>query len=227
MSDAALTISEQADAIKTSSAGRLPAEVAAVFDAQAAGLRDAGVPEGVAATGTVVSDAALLDAHGGATTLYEVTAGRPAVVVFYRGAWCPYCNVALHTYSEQLLKPLAEHGVQLVAVSPQRPDGSLSMQEKHDLAFPVVSDPGNVLAMELGVLTTSASQEVLAAQRRLGLDLTEVNADGTAGLPMPTVVLIDADHRIRWIDVHPDYTTRTEVAEILDAVHRSLQPARA
>jgi peroxiredoxin len=213
MSDAALTISEQADAIKTSSAGRLPAEVAAVFDAQAAGLRDAGVPEGVAATGTVVSDAALLDAHGGATTLYEVTAGRPAVVVFYRGAWCPYCNVALHTYSEQLLKPLAEHGVQLVAVSPQRPDGSLSMQEKHDLAF--------------GVLTTSASQEVLAAQRRLGLDLTEVNADGTAGLPMPTVVLIDADHRIRWIDVHPDYTTRTEVAEILDAVHRSLQPARA
>jgi hypothetical protein len=68
------------------------------------------------------------------------------------------------------------------------------------------------LASELGVLTACASQEVLAAQRRLGLDPAEVNADGTAGLPMPTAVLIDSEHRVRWIDVHPDHATRTEVA---------------
>jgi peroxiredoxin len=67
------------------------------------------------------------------------------VLVFYRGAWCPYCNITLATYQQHLLPRRTGRGIGLVAISPQAPDGSLSMQEKHDLSFTVVSDPGNAM----------------------------------------------------------------------------------
>lgn len=221
------TISQQTDALKAASARQLPPEVIAIFDASQARLREAGIPADAVVPGSEVRDVDLLDAHGESTSLYAVMAGRPAVVVLYRGVWCPYCNLALKNYGDQLPEPLAERGIELIAVSPQKPDGSLSMQEKNHLSFRVVSDPGNALARELGVLMAASGEDVLAAQRQLGIDVTDVNADGTEGLPMPTVVVIDSEHRVRWIDVHPDYTTRTEVSDILDAVDATLPAAAA
>jgi peroxiredoxin len=202
-------------------AGQLPADVAAAFVAEAADLRAAGVPAGVPTTGSAFPDTELIDATGQPTSVATVAAGRPAVVVFYRGAWCPYCNVALRTYQEHLAPELDHLGIALVAISPQTPDGSLTMQEKHELGFPVLSDPGNRIAAALGILT-GPSDDVRAAQSALGLDLTVVNADGTTGLPMPTVVVLDAEGILRWIDVHPDYTTRTEPSDVLAAVDREL-----
>jgi len=117
----------------------------------------------------------------------------------------------------ELLGELDRRGVRLVALSPQTPDGSLSMQEKNDLGFAVLSDPGNSLARSLGILT-APSQEARAAQLQLGLDLETVNADGTTVIPMPTVLILTSDLTVRWVDVHPDYTTRSEPAEILAAL---------
>ena len=142
---------------------------------------------------------------GTPTTLYAAAGGGTSVLVFYRGAWCPYCNIALSAYQAQLLPQLTERGIPLVAVSPQKPDGSLSMQQKNDLDFAVVSDPGNAIAGCLGILT-GPSEEARAAQLQLGLDLAGVNADGTVTLPMPATVILDASHAVRWIDVHPDYS---------------------
>ena len=164
----------------------------------------------------------MLDAHGAPTSLHAATAGRPAVIVFYRGGWCPYCNLALRTYSQELHPALTERDVELIAVSPQKPDGSLSTQQKNELPFPVLSDPGNALAGELGILLPARTKEIRAAQEKIGTDLLTVNADGTENLPMPTVALIDAEHQLRWIDIHPDYTTRTEVNDILAAVTTAL-----
>lgn len=139
------------------------------------------------------------------------------MIVFYRGAWCPYCNLTLRAYQDQLYPALTERGIALIAVSPQKADGSLTAQEKNDLQFPVLSDAGNALASQLGILLPARTRELRAAQEKLGTDLHAVNADGTENLPMPTVVLIDAEMTIRWIDIHPDYTTRTEVTDILAA----------
>jgi peroxiredoxin len=192
-------------------------ETMAAFGREQAELAAHGLPAGVAEVGMVVADIDLLDVHGASTTLYRATAGRTSVVVFYRGAWCPYCNIALAAYQTQLLPGLTERAVELVAISAQRPDGSLSMQEKNNLAFAVLSDPGNTLARRLGVLT-QPSADARRAQLRLGLDLTTVNADGTIELPMPTTLILDTGHVLRWIDVHPDYSTRTEAQQILDAL---------
>jgi peroxiredoxin len=194
-------------------------EVMSAFTREQAELAAAGVPDGVAPVGTVLPDAELIDVHAAATTLSAAVGDGPAVVVFYRGAWCPYCNLALSVYQARLLPELTKRGVRLVAVSPQKPDGSLTMQQKHELGFTVLSDPGNVLAGHLGILT-GPSAEARAAQLELGLDLTAMNADGTVTLPMPATVILDGGRAVRWIDVHPDYTTRTEPRQVFDALDR-------
>lgn len=211
------TIADRVAELQGEMAAHLPDEVRNVFGAEQAHLQASGVPAGIAAPGDAMPDARLLDVHGELTTLARALGGRSAVVVLYRGAWCPYCNLALRAYQEDLVPQLDKRGVALVAISPQKPDGSLSMQEKNELTFTVLSDPGNQVAVGLGVLT-APTENARAAQRVLGLDLSAANADGTYGVPMPTVVLVDAAGTIRWIDVHPDYTTRTEVAEIVDAL---------
>jgi peroxiredoxin len=212
-------ITDRVAEMQAAMANQPPNKVMGAFTREQARLAAAGVPAGVAAPGTQLEDAELLDPHGAPTSLYKAAGDDTAVLVFYHGAWCPYCNVALAAYQQHLLPALAERGVRLVAISPQAPDGSLSMQEKHDLAFGVQSDPGNGIARALGILTRP-SDEARAAQLELGLDLTAVNADGTIGVPMPTVAILDADHVLRWIDVHPDYSTRTEPAQVLAALDR-------
>lgn len=187
------------------------------FAAEQRSLAEAGPPTGVARPGTRLPDGAVLDPHGSPTTLHAVLGGRPAVIVFYRGAWCPYCNLTLHTYQAELAPVLAARGVELVAISPQRPDGSLSVTEKNELTFAVLSDPGLAIADALGIVT-APSDGAREAQLGLGLDVAAVNADGTTRLPYPTVLVVDAGGTIRWIDVHADYTTRTDPSAILEAV---------
>lgn len=213
-------IAEQVAALNETVSAQAPADALNVFAAEQSELDAAGVPAGVSKVGTVMTSASLLDADGNLTTLEQTRAGRPAVVVFYRGAWCPYCNVALRTYQRELAAALEEQGVALIAVSPQKPDGSLTMTRTNELSFAVLSDTGNALGRALGIVTRPTGP-VQQAQAALGLDLTEVNADGTPDIVMPTVVVIDAEGVLRFIDVHPDYTTRTEPAQILEAVART------
>ncbi len=127
------TIAEQVDEIKADAAIRLPAEVAAVFASNQAELAARGVPAGAVAVGDPLPSFALPDATGEIRTLEELTAEGPAVIVFYRGGWCPYCSLALRAYQSDLLPHLAAHSARLVAISPESPDASLSTQEKAEL----------------------------------------------------------------------------------------------
>lgn len=213
------TIAEQVRELR---AGATPNATSDLFLAEQKALDEVAPPD-VLSVRSAMPDGDLLDAEGTPTTLRRVLGGSPGVVVFYRGAWCPYCNIALRTYQLQLVAPLSAAGVRLVAISPQTADGSMTMREKHDLEFAVLSDPGNQIASRLGILTqpSDAARNVQLAR---GLDVAERNADGTTWFPMPTVALVDEAGVLVWIDVHPNYATRTEPAEILDAV-REFFPA--
>jgi len=212
-------ITERVAQMRAAMAAQPPSEVMGAFAREQADLAAGGWPAGVAPVGTVLPDAELLDVHGAPITLSAAVGGGMSVLVFYRGAWCPYCSIALSAYQEQLLPALAERGIELVAVSPQKPDGSLTTQQKNGLAFTVVSDPGNAIAGRLGILT-QPSDDARAAQLKLGLDLAAVNADDTSTLPMPATVILGPGRTVRWIDVHPDYTTRTEPGQVIDALDR-------
>ncbi|HEY1762857.1 MAG TPA: peroxiredoxin-like family protein [Acidimicrobiales bacterium] len=216
------TMTNELDAIKEEGKLRLPADVVTTFVADQDELDAAGVPATVSKIGTTVPDVTLLSITGAPVTLREVRGGRPAVVVFYRGAWCPYCNLTLRSYQSALEPELNRLGTSLIAVSPQKPDGSLSMKEKNELSFPVLSDPANTLARALGIVARP-TPGTRAAQLKLGLDISTLNIDEETDLPMPTVIILDGEGTIRWIDVHPNYTTRSEPQDILDAYKATLR----
>ena len=211
------TIAEQVNEVKAGAASRLPAEVVAVFASDQAALAAAGVPAGAVSVGDTLPPFSLSDATGQIRTLDELTEDGPAVIVFYRGGWCPYCNVALRTYQRDLLPQLSTYSARLVAISPETPDASLNTQEKAELAYTVLSDTAAELAKSLGI-SFKPSEDGLAAQRNLGVDIRTTRADKGTHLPMPTVLIVDRDHIARFVDIHPDYTGRTEVNDILTAL---------
>jgi len=214
-----LTYREQSEQLKAASAKRLPADVVEIFDRSITHVRQQVVSSATVAVGDRLESFTLDDATGVPVTLEELVATGPAVIVFYRGGWCPYCNLALRAYQQDLLPHLGALNARLVAISPQTPDQSLSTAQKAGLEFTVLSDPGSRLAGRIGIAFQQA-EEVLDAQRRLGLELASVNAEGLTQLPMPTVLIVDADRAVRFIDIQPDYTARTEVADIIDALAR-------
>lgn len=167
--------------------------------------------------GQKVPDVHARDLDGKDVSLSSLYSKGPILLAFYRGGWCPYCNLALRTYQAELLPQLGAFGARLVAISPQSPDESLSTVEKAALEFAVLSDPGARLADRIGIAFEQAD-DVLAAQRTLGLDLSKVNAEGAVRLPRPTVLVVDGKHTVRFVDVQPDYTARTEVADIIAAL---------
>lgn len=211
------TIAAQSAATVEGFTAQVGGDVAAVFADEQADLRAGGVPDGAVAVGDVVPDADLLAADGSATTLATALGSGRSVLVLYRGAWCPWCNLTLRQYQATLLPALTEQGVTLVAVSSQAPDGSKAMAEANDLGFPVLSDPGAELIGRLG-LRTEPSAQARAAHAGLGFDVADSGSDGTAGLAFPTVLVLDAQRRVVFADVQVDYTARTEVEAVLAAV---------
>lgn len=191
------------------------------FGAEQRRLRKAATTAGHDMVGRPFPDAELLTADGERMLFADLRRSAPAVVIFYRGAWCPYCNIALRTYETEIAGSLRERGIKLFAISPQKPDRSAEMSQTNALSFPALSDVGNALASKLGILT-APEEDVIETQLDLGLDVTQYNTDGTAALPMPTTVIIDAAGIIKWIDVHPNYAQRTEPDAIISAIHEFL-----
>ncbi|AUI62261.1 peroxiredoxin-like family protein [Amycolatopsis sp. BJA-103] len=195
--------------LRGSVASQVPAEIAEVLKADHATFVGM-VAETAAKPGTAMPDLTLPDAGGGRVPVKD----GPAVVVFYRGAWCPYCNLALRTYQQEVLPELESLGVKLIAVSPQLPDDSLSTK---DLEFTVLSDVDNELGRALGITFRLAPETKPAFDTLIG-DVEKINGAAEWELPYPTVLVVDREGVIRFIDVHPDYTTRTDPADILAAV---------
>ncbi|MEU4252201.1 peroxiredoxin-like family protein [Amycolatopsis sp. NPDC026612] len=210
-----MTLEQGLSGIRASLREVAPAEIADVLVAHQQDLVDSADPAKFAGPGATVGDFTLPDAGGTGVSLAELTAEGPAVLVFYRGQWCPYCNLTLRAYQAELVPELGRHGARLAAISPQLPDGSTATKEANALSFPVLSDVGNVVARELG-LTFTVSEDVRPTMSGIGADLAKHN--GEWELAHPAVLVVDRERVIRFADVHPDYTTRTEPARILEVV---------
>jgi peroxiredoxin len=167
--------------------------------------------------GDVVESFSLQEVDGEVLTLESITAAGPVVLVFFRTAGCPSCNIALPHYQRELHAGVLELGGTLVAVSPQEPTGLREIKDRHNLAFPVATDRGNALGRQLGI-TFVASEATQQHSRARGADLGEITGTGTWELPMPTLVVIDQQRVVRFADVHPDWLVRTEAAPVLEAL---------
>lgn len=174
--------------------------------------------------GVKAPDFALSDPHGKSVRLSALLAQGPVVLTFYRGGWCPYCNLQLRSY-QQALPEIRALGAELVAVSPQTPDKSLSTAEIDGLLFPVLSDRGNEVARSFG-LVFRVSDEVTKAYRGFGIDIEASNGEATHELPIPATYLIDRDGTIRFAYVNAEYKVRLSAARLLDWLRALKRPDR-
>ncbi|RPF38012.1 peroxiredoxin-like family protein [Streptomyces sp. TLI_185] len=199
---------------------QIPAEIRAIMQRAGQELADSGRADRALTVGAQAPRFNLPTATGQTLALDDLLTDGPVVLTFYRGAWCPYCNIALRSL-QQHHEAITARGARLVAVSPQIPDESLNLAEKHDLAFDVLSDIGSDTAKQYG-LAFDLPDDLAAVYAKLGFDLQRVNDGHRRTLPLPATYVIDRDGVIRWSFVDTDYTTRAEPADILaalDAMH--------
>jgi peroxiredoxin len=211
-----MTLKESIDSFMEGVSRRAPPEVLAGLRAEIEKLAASGVARRALAVGDEAPDFTLPDAHGSAVTLSSVLAAGPAIVAFYRGGWCPFCDLQLRAY-QGVLADIHALGAELVAVSPQTPDYALSDVEKRALTFPVLSDVGNRVARDFK-LVFALSEELQRLQTGLGGELPKFNGDASWELPLPGTFVIDRRRVILFASVDADWTTRVEPAALLDVL---------
>ncbi|MET4655733.1 peroxiredoxin [Exiguobacterium sp. PvP048] len=169
------------------------------------------------AKGLTVGDEAprftLPNASGQSVSLEDLLQNGPVIVTFYRGGWCPYCNLELRAYQRELGK-IEANGATLVAISPETPDHSLSTQEKNDLAFQVLSDVENVVARQFD-LVFDMPDYLIDVYKASGLDVAGHNGNEDWQLPKPATFIIQPSGKISFADVPDDYTKRTDPTAVI------------
>ena len=189
-----------------------------VFDAEAAALGDTDFAARAPRVGDRAPAFTLPDPTGGKVALDDELAKGRVVLVFYRGAWCPYCNLQIAALRERI-EDIEAAGGRLIAVSPMTPDASLTYVEQQSLPFAVLSDVGNTVARAYG-LVFRAGDAGLEVQRDLGIMLDEFNGDDSFELPAPAVFVIEPDRTVSYASVVGDYRWRVGPGEILSALQR-------
>jgi peroxiredoxin len=193
-----------------------PPEVLAGLGAEIKKLAESGIARQALQVGARAPDFTLPDAHGKPVTLSALLAKGPAVVTFYRGGWCPFCDLQLRAY-QGVLGAIHDLGAELVAISPQTPDYALSDVEKKQLTFPVLTDTGNRVAREFKLVFT-LSDALRKLQTHFGSVLPKFNGDDSWELPMPGTFVLDRQGVVKLASVDPNWMVRVEPAAILEAL---------
>ena len=216
-----MALEHQLAAFKAEFARTAPAGRPALYEAKIEALRTSFAMDAATGVGALAPDFTLPDAQGRPVALSALLERGPAVVTFYRGGWCPYCNIQLRAY-QAALPAMTERGAHLVAISPQRPDGSLSTAEANALTFDVLSDDANAVARRFG-LVYALPEELRAALRSNGKALPGINGDESWELPVPATYVIGRDRRVVLASIDVDYRNRLDPADAIAAL-RSIQP---
>lgn len=207
----------QLAAMKAQFTQRADAATIARFEKGVEDVEALGLTESAKQVGDTAPAFELPDATGATVSLASLIAQGPVVVTFYRGGWCPYCNIQLRAYQERFDR-FQELGATLVAISPEVPDESLSTKEKNELAFHVLSDKGNTVADAFGVRYRLPEDLVNVFKGRL--ELERLNGDDSWTLPLAATYVIDRDGTIAHAYLSADYRERAEPADIEAVLER-------
>jgi peroxiredoxin/YHS domain-containing protein len=218
----ASTLQPQLDAMRAAFANAAPTDTVALYDKGIADVATSGVLDSALKVGAQAPDFTLPDATGASVNLKSLLTKGPVVVTWYRGGWCPYCNLQLREY-QKAMPSFAVLNAQVVAISPQTPDNSLTTQQKNQLAFSVLSDTGNTVAKQFGIAYQLPREVAASFQGKL--DLAKINGDASGELPLSATYVIGTDGLIRYAFVDADYRNRAEPEAILAAL-REMQPAK-
>lgn len=194
------------------SAERLEANKQVIDDLVASGIRSSAL-----AVGDAVEDFVLPDGRGKQVAVRDLLNQGPVVISFYRGGWCPFCNIELRGL-QRVLPQITGLGASLIAISPQLPDHSLSTEEQDQLTFPVLSDVGNDVARRFGIVFT-IPPELAEVNRLAGRDFVKVNGEtGASELPIPATFIVDTAGIIRLAFLEEDWSKRFDPEAVVETL---------
>lgn len=197
--------------------------ILATMQAATDDLEQSGIVDRTLKVGDPIPNFELPDVKGDRVELRSLLQNGPVVLSFYRGGWCPYCNLELRAL-QGILPQLTAAGTTLVAVSPETPDNSLTTTEKNELSYPVLSDVGNKVAREFGLVFT-LPETLRPLYAEWGIDIPAHNGDDRFELPVPATYVIAPDGRVVFAFAHADYTQRLDPEAILTALGQLQVPA--
>ena len=208
-----MPLQEQLDAFKAQFKSQAPEGAFDAFARSTQELIDSGQADRAVAAGDMAPDFTLTDQNGEAVALKDLLAKGPVVVSFYRGVWCPYCNIELKAL-EAAAGEIRARGASLVAVSMQGPSDSRKSQRDNKLSFPILTDKAGELAAEFGIRWT-LQDYAIEYHKMFGVELPKIHDDGQWNLPMPARYVIDTDGSVAYAEVSPDYTRRPDPSDLL------------
>ncbi len=207
------SLAQQITEFDLQKAASLPAEILQTMDETTRSLKASALESQGLKSGDRAADFELPNHHGETRKLGDYLANSPVVLTFYRGGWCPYCNMELNAL-QKALPDIQQAGAVLVAVSPETPDHSLSTREKNELAFDILYDKGNLVANNYG-LVFELPEVLRPIYDKLGIDIPEFNGDDSFEIPVPATYIISQEGEILYHFIDADYTKRSEPDEIV------------
>jgi peroxiredoxin len=166
--------------------------------------------------GDKIPEFQLKNAVGETIKIYDVLSKGPVIINFYRGAWCPYCNLEIAAYQE-ILPEIKKRGAQLVAISPEVPDITMTLKEKHALEFEILSDTNNLIAKQFG-LVFQLEDKLIALYKKMGIDLVKSQENENNELPIPATYVVNTDGVVKLAYLNSDYTKRLEPMDAVSAL---------
>jgi len=192
----------------------IPEDTVATMMAELKTLINSGIAQSAKNTGDTLPSFSLANADNKQIDSSTLLANGPLVISFYRGAWCPYCNLEINAL-QQRLADINAAGAQLIAISPQSPDKSMDQISQSKLDFEILSDAGNKLAKECGLVFT-LPESLRPVYEAWQIDIPEHNGDNSFELPIPATYIVDQNGKIRYAHVDMDYTKRLEPEVIIE-----------
>lgn len=211
-----MTLQRQLEDTKAAFSTAVPQQTQDTMAAATAALQDSGILDRALDQGDQIPPFTLPNATGRPVDSQTLLAKGPIVITFYRGGWCPYCNLELRAL-QQTLPEIQQQGATLVAISPQTPDHSLSTAEKNELEFEVLSDVGNAVARQFG-LVFQLPESLRPVYKDFGIDLVAHNGDDQYELPLAATYVIAPSGQITAAFVSADYRERMEPSAIVAAL---------
>ena len=198
---------------------RVPAERQAIMQRHVDQLRNGAIARTMLKVGDSAPAIVLENAKGATVDIGMLLKKGPVIVTFYRGGWCPYCNLELKAYQE-ILPQIVAAGASLVAISPEKPDDTLSTTEKNALTFEVLSDVGQKVGRAFG-LVYEFTDELESAYHGFNLNIPARNgAPGEWALPVSATYVIDRDGSIIYAYTDVDYRDRADPRDVLAVLTR-------
>ena len=225
-----MTLQQKLDAFKADfKAGKppynAPPEIHPIMERATRELIASGLAQRALKAGDKAPDFTLPDPNARAVSSAALLADGPLIVSFYRGVWCPYCNLDLQALQEALPK-FREFGANVVAISPQTASNSRKSVRTNGLEFPILSDARNNVAAAFGLRFT-LPHYLIDLYKQLKNDLPAFNGDDSWTLPMPARYVIARDGTIVYAEVNPDYTLRPEPSDMIPALRTAKLAAAA